>query len=453
MKIQTLAFCLSSQLFVTAQAMARPPVGASPSSAAPASSVAPASSAAPADEGSNEINLAVGENKTISAVDVKNYSEGVAGVADVKLTTDRLQFVVAGQKPGSTTLLLLKRDGSQEQWVINVLSRPTDVVYREVAQLLSGTTGVKLVRVGGRIFIEGGVDTDGELKRIQQISQLYPGQVLSLVAVGAPAADRKIDIRIDFFFVQYDKTKGYQVGIAWPGKIGGTGIVGSNFGYDFVAHSTTAQATVVNQPLPSLDIAANRGWAKVLKQSSVISANGNQATFESGGEQNFPITSGLVAGIKSINFGTNLTVLPRFDPRTRDLTIQVTADVSDLVAPAGSTVLPGRNTTHLVTSVDLKLGQSLVLSGIRTRSQRHSVSGLPLLSDIPVLGLLFGTHGDAMEDVEGAIFVVPSVIETVPSASLELITSAVKQYEDYSGDVRAVRTFEHTPPVLKSSEE
>jgi pilus assembly protein CpaC len=400
------------------------------------------------DSAKNELNLAVGENKTISAADVKNYSEGVPGVAEVKLTTDRSQFVVVGQKPGTTTLLLIRKDGSQETWIINVLSRPMEAVHGEVSQLLAGVTGLRLKRVGGRLFIEGGVNTEGELNRIQQIAHLYPGQVESLVAVGAPAADRKIDIRIDFFFVQYDRSKGYQFGVNWPARIGGPGIVTSQLGYDFVAKTTTAQAAVVNQPLPALDIAANSGWAKVLKQSTVISSNGSEATFESGGEQNFAITGGLSNEIKSIKFGTNLTVLPRYDARTRDLSVQVTANVSDLVAPTGSTSIPGRNVTQLITSVDLKLGQSLVLSGIRTRSQRHSTAGLPLLSEIPILGWFFGSQADAIEEVEGAIFIVPSVIETVPPASLELISSAVEQYEDYSGDIDEIRTYDRKPPVL-----
>src|SRR3954465_9533412 len=64
-----------------------------------------------------ELNLAVGENRTISAVDVRNYSEGVKGIVDVKLTTDRSQFVIVGQKAGNTTLLLIKSDGTQVTWL------------------------------------------------------------------------------------------------------------------------------------------------------------------------------------------------------------------------------------------------------------------------------------------------------------------------------------------------
>lgn len=402
-------------------------------------------------ENQQELNLAIGENKTIKAADVKNYSEGIPGIADVRLSTDGNQFVVVGQKPGSTTLLLIKKDGSQVNWTINVFARSPDSVEREVQQLLEGTTGVRVRRVGSRFFIEGGVTAEADAKRIQQIATLYPGQVESLVVVGSAAAERKVNIRIDFFFVQYDRRSSYGVGINWPSRIGGPDVIQTQFTYDFLAGSTaTAQASIVNQPLPALDIAARHGWAKVIKQSTVITTNGSEASFESGGEQNYPVTAGFTATIQKIPFGTDVTVLPRYDTSTRDLEIQIKADVADLVPSASSTPLPGRNLSRLSTLVHMKLGQSLVLSGIRTRSQRHDISGLPLLSRIPLLGVFFGTHSDQKEEVEGAVFIVPSVVESVPNNTLEMIRGAMSQYEEYSGDVEAINAYNKTPPAPKA---
>src|SRR5688500_19335992 len=48
-----------------------------------------------------------------------------------------------------------------------------------------------------------------------------------------------------------------------------------------------ATASIVDQVLPGLDIAATHGWAKVLKHSTVVTSNGSEAKFESGGEQNY----------------------------------------------------------------------------------------------------------------------------------------------------------------------
>lgn len=392
-----------------------------------------------------KISLAIGENKTIIAPDVKQYSEGPAGIAEVKLTPDGKKFIVIGQKAGTTSLLLIKNDGSQINYVIQVYSQAPDLVESELKQLLEGYTGLRVRKIGSRLFIEGGVAAEADKNNIKQIADIYTGQVESLVTVGTGAVDRNINVRIDFYFVQYNKSSSYGVGISMPSRIGGEFIT-STFGYDFVSQTVAAQAAVVNQPLPGLDIAASRGWAKVIKQSTVITTNGSEATFENGGEQNFAINTGLQSSIQKIEFGTNVTVLPRFDPQSRNLEVKVKAEVSDLTPGDGSTPLPGRQTSKLSTLVFLKLGQSLVLSGIKTSGQRHTIRGLPLLSQIPVLGVFFGTHADQKEDVEGAVFIIPSIVESAPVT--DIVKAAMAQYEEYSGDIDEVNSYPKAPPTV-----
>jgi pilus assembly protein CpaC len=177
----------------------------------------------------------------------------------------------------------------------------------------------------------------------------------------------------------------------------------------------------------------------------VVTTSGSEATFENGGEQNFSVANGLTSAIQSIKFGTNVTVLPRYDMSTKELEVKVAAQVADLTSPNGS-ALPGRSTSAINTFVHLKLGQSLVLSGIRTSRQIHNVTGLPGLSQIPVLGLLFGGHSNAENEVEGAVFIIPSVVDTVPRRTHDIVDSAMKQYEDFSGTVDHVQSFTHSPP-------
>jgi pilus assembly protein CpaC len=278
------------------------------------------------------------------------------------------------------------------------------------------------------------VSTEPELKRIDRIAAQFPGQVESLVVLGGAAAERRINVRIDFFFIEFDRTKSYQVGIGYPGRIGPAAFEGT---YSFLSGGfTSATASIVNQPLPGLDLAATRGWAKVLKHSTILTANGAEAKFSSGGEQNYVITSGLSASLSQINFGTDVTVLPRFDPVARELEVRIDAQVSDLTpSVAAGTNMPGRAVSKLQTLVSVKLGQSIVLSGIRTRSQRHGVSGLPLLSQIPILGVLFGSHADDQQEVEGAVLLVPSVVESVPRSAHEVLDDALAKFEKYSGDL------------------
>jgi pilus assembly protein CpaC len=181
-------------------------------------------------------------------------------------------------------------------------------------------------------------------------------------------------------------------------------------------------------------MAASKGWAKVLKHSTLITSNGSEATFSSGGEANYKVVGGLSSEVKSILFGTKVTVLPRFDSRSRELEVKINADISDLTPPtAPGADLPGRNTTQLNTLVGLKLGQGLVLSGIRSATERHSVGGLPLLSEIPVLGVFFGSHANQEEQVEGAIYMVPSIVEAAPVESKRLLEQLYEAYEDFDG--------------------
>ncbi|GAC1364548.1 MAG: type II and III secretion system protein family protein [Polyangiales bacterium] len=389
-----------------------------------------------------ELNLAVGENKTIPANNVKNYNEPAGGIVDVKLTTDNKQFVVTGLKPGSASLLLIKENGQEVNWIINVFNRSPAVVESELKQLLEPYGNIRVRRVGARFFLEGSVSTDADVKRVGQIAAVYTGQVESLVGVGG-SVDRT-NIRIDFFFVQFDKTSSYRFGISYPETLGGP-VIQSTFGYDFVAKASTATAAIVNQPLPGLDIAARYGWAKFVKQATVITTNGTDATFSNGGEQNFPIAAGLTGAIQKIEFGTTLTVQPLYDPGSRELEIKLSADVSDLVPPVGATQLPGRQTSKLSTLVHMKLGQSLIVSGIHTENQRHEISGIPGLSAIPIIGVLFGSHSDAKEEIDGAVFIVPSVVEAASGGAQSLIDETMKKFELYDGgDVPDA--YDRTPP-------
>lgn len=401
-----------------------------------------------------DIALAIGETKTISAVGIDQYTEGQSGIVSTQLTDDKTQFVIRAVKPGNTTLLLIRKDKSQVTYDISVAQRPPAVVEKELQQLLEGIPGIRVRRVGGRVFIEGGVTSEADAKRITQIASLYQGQVESVVTVGQGAADRKLLMRLDFYFVQYEKTWNYTVGIGWPASIGGPGaqggeIIQSRIDFDFISKTATrAEASIVNQPMPRLDIGSRYGWLRVLKQSTVITSNGSEATFQSGGEQNFQQVTANAIGLVKVQFGTNVTVLPRYDVNSKDVEIKLNADVADLT-PAASGTVPGRSTTKLETLVTLKLGQALVLSGIKTQTRRRDSVGLPGLAQIPIVGALFGSQRWDNAETEGAVFIIPSVVDSVPKSSLEIINNALNSFKDYAGDIDNVEAFQKVPPSAK----
>ncbi|MBX3225730.1 MAG: pilus assembly protein N-terminal domain-containing protein [Labilithrix sp.] len=417
---------------------------------------APEAAWAQKNKGEHEdIALAIGETRTLPATGVREYSEGVKGIVDVVPTPDGKTFILTGRREGTTTLLLIGAGGQQTVYEVNVAKRNVGVVEREVQELIKDINGPRTRRIGAKVFIDGAVATPAEKARVDQIASLYGEQVQSIVTVGR-FEERKLLVRLDFFFVQYERNSTYNVGLGWPATIGGQipggqeQVFQNQYTFDLISRTTTsAQASIVNQPMPRLDILQTHGWVKIAKQSSVITANGNEATFQSGGEQNFIISGVGAAQIVPVKFGTNVTVLPRYDSNTRDVEMKLSADVADLTPPLVANGPPGRTTTRLETQVVLKLGQALILSGIKTANQRHNVAGLPGLSEIPVLGLLFGTHSNAKDETEGAVFIVPSVVDTVPKSALELINNAMTTYKEYSGEIEYVEAYPKTPPNAK----
>jgi pilus assembly protein CpaC len=79
------------------------------------------------------------------------------------------------------------------------------------------------------------------------------------------------------------------------------------------------------------------------------------------------------------------------------------------------------------------------------------VAGIPILSDIPVIGLLFGSHQQEETDAEGVVFIIPSVIDTLPPASSALIESLARAYDHFGGDLDATHAYPRTPPVLEGT--
>ena len=80
--------------------------------------------------------------------------------------------------------------------------------------------------------------------------------------------------------------------------------------------------------------------------------------------------------------------------------------------------------------MNLELGQSLALAGLTAASETHGQAGLPGLSQIPILGFLFGSNSEQSSKTENVVFIVPSVIDTVSMQQRSLIDEALADYEN-----------------------
>lgn len=339
-----------------------------------------------AQEDGEPISMEIGEQTTLGASGVASYSVGGrSGTVDVRLTRDETRFVIVAQSAGTASLLLIMRDGTQVQHPITVASGEPD-------------------------------------------------------AADPSAVNVRENIRLDLYFVQLSDSYSHAIGVAFPASVG-AGAQPSAFNLNFAGASggdaTTTFQLSATSFLPRVDIAQNNGWARLYRQGTLITANNTEATFRAGGERNIITTNNLGSQLVRIEFGTDVSCQPRYDADTGRVELRITASVSDLSGDGGSGV-PGRTITNIDTLVNLELGQSIVLAGFVARSESRARSGLPGLSQIPVLGALFGTHSRSFEESEGLMFVVPSVADAVPLRRRNRIEEAMRSYDDFSGGVDEV---------------
>ncbi len=345
---------------------------------------------ADAQQRQRELELEVGTQQSISADGVRSYSEGVRGIAAVRLTGDQSQFVILGERAGQTSLLLIMRDGSQIQYRVTV----TDPNATEET---------------------GGVDPS--------------------------AVNERENIRLDLYFVEINDSYNHSVGIGWPGSIG-TGTAELDYSLANPGSISATEFSLNAQALlPRLDLAQSNGWVRIYRQGAIVTANGTEARFSAGGEVNVQVQGALSGQVQKIEFGTEIQCLPRYDSETGRIELRITANVSDLSDDRGTGV-PGRVTSELNTLVNLQLGQSIVLGGLIARTESRTRAGLPGLSQIPVLGALFGVHSRRYEETEALVFIVPSVVDGVSLAQRNRIEEAIRVYEEFRGGVDETEILE-----------
>jgi Flp pilus assembly secretin CpaC len=145
------------------------------------------------------------------------------------------------------------------------------------------------------------------------------------------------------------------------------------------------------------------GWAKLLSQPDLLVVMGEEARFTSGGEVPFAVLTDsygrLQQSIQWKQYGLNLKVRPE----TADgfvIRSDVAVEISDLAPAAAGQSIPSVFRRSLNTKVNSRDGETVFLSGLVRQADTISRGGVPVLSDIPILGILFRESADASDRSE-----------------------------------------------------
>ena len=262
------------------------------------------------------------------------------------------------------------------------------------------------------------------------------------------------NIRLDLYFVELNESYNHSIGLGFPGTIGGAGVGRGALTFDFLGtpmdrtpQFTQASLSLVNQVLPRIDLAQTQGWARLRNQTMIVTANG------SGGRVRHRRRGELHRERRAQHLDPHDPLRVRgphpaaaTTPTRSRMEIRLEADISELTEPFQPNGPPGRRRSQIEATANLQPGEAMMMSGVVSRNERESQGGLPGLSQIPIIGVLFGTNARLGEATQNVLFIVPTIVQAVPRQQRNYIREALETFQRFQGFIHDVEMFEETPP-------
>ena len=112
---------------------------------------------------------------------------------------------------------------------------------------------------------------------------------------------------------------------------------------------------------------------------------------------------------KNVAVGILLTISPRVtEDNYISINLNNTVSTPDIIAPEAP---PNVNERTAQTFVRVKEGETITIGGLISNKEIESLSKVPLLADLPVLGSLFKNRSKENRQTELVIFLTPYIMK------------------------------------------
>jgi pilus assembly protein CpaC len=167
---------------------------------------------------------------------------------------------------------------------------------------------------------------------------------------------------------------------------------------------------------------ANDSVARVLAEPNLSVVSGAPANFLVGGS--VPLVTSSLSGtsVEYKDYGIGMVV----DAKVKDknnirLTLkQEFSSIDTSYNVGGGSTLPALRTRNAATTVDLADGQSFVLGGLISNEERESLSRIPFIGEIPILGSLFRNTSTSRSRRELVIVATVNLVKPISNRDVVL---------------------------------
>jgi general secretion pathway protein D len=248
----------------------------------------------------------------------------------------------------------------------------------------------------------------------------------------------KAELVIDVQLLEFDRTLLTTLGIDLTGPTGGSG-KSLTVNYTGGTSVPLNNLSLLNNlgsysvgPIPSvlMNFLLSDAGAKVIAKPQLRVSEGEKASVKIGDRIPIPTTTfntsstvgTTVVPITSFtyqNVGINIDLEPRVH-HNKEVTLKLKVELSNLagtVSAGGGVTQPIIGTREIETQIRLKDGETNLLAGLIRQEERTSLSGIPGISQMPILKHLFGSTEKTVTQNDIVLTLTPHIIR-IPDITL-----------------------------------
>ena len=395
-------------------------------------------------------------------------------IADVQVRSPTLIYVY-GKRPGTTVLYAVD---DRERVILNTVVSVTHQFSRvmQILDRLHPGHGITFTNNDDTVVLGGTATSAVIVEDARRLALQHAGAATKIINNVRVGGSNQVNLRVKVVEVARGALK--NLGVNWNavGSIGNfafgmvTGtvpLIGSVFPNSVVGVGAPP-IFVAGTPPPNavggsyrrgnvgvdalIEALATENLLTVLAEPNLTAMSGETASFLAGGEFPVPVpqsTTSSTITIEYKQFGVSLAFTPtiignRINLRVRPEVSQLSDAGSISVPLAGGTiVIPALQTRRADTTVELGSGQSFAIAGLLLRTTNQSLSKVPGLGEVPVLGTMFKTDRFNRDETELVIIVTPYLVE--PSSTR--LATPIDGYQPPSDRARYLYGQTNTPTL------
>ncbi len=377
------------------------------------------------------VNVLVGQSRVINFDrPVGRFSVSNPDIAEAVLVTPD-QVLVNGKAFGQVNFIAWEQTGGQFL-TFDVFVRGNLSLIDSQIRALFPKEDIRLSQANGSVVISGSVKDATTASQVQAVIEAANFKVVNMLT--SPVSDAtQIRLEVRVAEVNRNRLRDYGTSFLQNGMSGG--YANSGGGPSSISESVIGSASAILNPTlnlllfnRSLNTAAmlrvlrTEGAFRELAEPNLIAMNGQQASFLAGGEfpvpvlQNFSASQGGGITIVWKEYGIRLNFKPTIIDEDH-IRLELEPEVSTIDFTNGvrfnGFVVPALRTRRAKTGVELRDGQSFALAGLLDNTETKTLSRIPIVSDIPIIGALFKSKSFEKKETELMFFVTAHMIKPV----------------------------------------